>query len=667
MHKMCRNFEINNRGKQVMVLRQRMKQILLKPNTKINNNLECESDRFVFLKKVLFRAKEICNKQNNQPLYCITRKKMNKETKILSKLENMFKTKFDFQEQSNKQNINRNKRSNINPDNLRTESVKLTHGYQKLSKIVIKKQPRYKNRTFLNKINHLNFIRDDIDNNLCNIIPSSHLNINNLDLPSEKDRIKSYQEKSEFYGLNDNLKNDLLKIFTDTEDIANQFQINLRSFDSLPKNHVKKIGEATFSDVFCVKQKIFKIIPLKKEKCKVVDFPLNVLNSDNIRNIDHKNSENHNSDVFVNIYCETDTRKNMDEDESLMLFKDFYRESFILKILSKEKNVCQFFDSCVLKDGYTKEYIEAWNDFKQFNTSENIFPLNFTKDQLFGCLIMEIGGNDLEKFVFKNKAEVKEVFFQTCYFLADMEIKYEFEHRDLHWGNILINRLPKNKRKNKKKHVNNYSHTLKNKYKISHNKSVMIDDSNQNINELKENIASNNQFVNIAPYKLNFSENKEYINSEEIKEFKSNDIISLESKNITQIKEGVKISKNEKFISKFLNVKIIDFSLSRLNHKGTIIYKDLNEFDWLFEDETIIGEEHLKIYPKMKSNNQNDWKKFSPENNVLWLEYLLFKLQEKGKNFRLVSFFQKAKKILKFSHSAKDVWKAISKIKTCIP
>lgn len=51
---------------------------------------------------------------------------------------------------------------------------------------------------------------------------------------------------------------------------------------------------------------------------------------------------------------------------------------------------------------------------------------------------MEDGGVDLEHYTFKNMKEIESVLIQIIHALAFAEDKIQFEHRDLHLGNILV-------------------------------------------------------------------------------------------------------------------------------------------------------------------------------------------------------------------------------------
>ena len=68
------------------------------------------------------------------------------------------------------------------------------------------------------------------------------------------------------------------------------------------------------------------------------------------------------------------------------------------------------------------------------------YPDVFPKDQYFIVFEFSNGGRDLEGFEFGAMAEAWSVLHQTALGLAVAENALEFEHRDLHWGNVLISR-----------------------------------------------------------------------------------------------------------------------------------------------------------------------------------------------------------------------------------
>lgn len=69
-----------------------------------------------------------------------------------------------------------------------------------------------------------------------------------------------------------------------------------------------------------------------------------------------------------------------------------------------------------------------------FVDTVDIFP----SDQFFIVFEFSNGGKDLESFEFNSLSEAWSVLHQTALGLAVAENALEFEHRDLHWGNVLI-------------------------------------------------------------------------------------------------------------------------------------------------------------------------------------------------------------------------------------
>ncbi|OXU24815.1 hypothetical protein TSAR_016594 [Trichomalopsis sarcophagae] len=93
---------------------------------------------------------------------------------------------------------------------------------------------------------------------------------------------------------------------------------------------------------------------------------------------------------------------------------------------------------------YPEKLIDLWNAYDQEKNSENDCPTMFYDDQLYIILELAHGGQDLEAYVFQNASESYSIFLQTAFTLAVAEQALEFEHRDLHWGNILISKSDDN-------------------------------------------------------------------------------------------------------------------------------------------------------------------------------------------------------------------------------
>ncbi|XP_044849865.1 serine/threonine-protein kinase haspin [Mauremys mutica] len=94
---------------------------------------------------------------------------------------------------------------------------------------------------------------------------------------------------------------------------------------------------------------------------------------------------------------------------------------------------------CV-QGAYPKHLLKAWDKYHELNRSENDRPDLFGEQQLFMVLEFEFGGNNLENMrkQLNSVATAKSLLHQVTASLAVAEEGLHFEHRDLHWGNILV-------------------------------------------------------------------------------------------------------------------------------------------------------------------------------------------------------------------------------------
>ncbi|XP_010284149.1 PREDICTED: serine/threonine-protein kinase haspin [Phaethon lepturus] len=94
---------------------------------------------------------------------------------------------------------------------------------------------------------------------------------------------------------------------------------------------------------------------------------------------------------------------------------------------------------CV-QGAYPKHLLEAWDKYHKITGSENDRPDFFGDEQLFMVLEFEFGGSDLENM--RNRLSsvgtAKSILHQVTASLAVAEQELHFEHRDLHWGNVLV-------------------------------------------------------------------------------------------------------------------------------------------------------------------------------------------------------------------------------------
>uniref|UniRef100_A0A1B6G4C9 non-specific serine/threonine protein kinase n=1 Tax=Cuerna arida TaxID=1464854 RepID=A0A1B6G4C9_9HEMI len=169
----------------------------------------------------------------------------------------------------------------------------------------------------------------------------------------------------------------------------------------------KKIGEGVFGEVFLInrsptEQSVIKIIPVEGSK-------------------------------LVN-------------GTSQKLFEEVLPELIISEELSSLRTnpesstngFCELKNKFVLQGEYPKTFKDMWCEYDRLKRSENDNVDMFESDQLYIALELEHAGAPLESCRLPSAKQAYFVFLQVVFTLAVAESVLEFEHRDLHYGNILI-------------------------------------------------------------------------------------------------------------------------------------------------------------------------------------------------------------------------------------
>ena len=112
-----------------------------------------------------------------------------------------------------------------------------------------------------------------------------------------------------------------------------------------------------------------------------------------------------------------------------------------LRDLSSRNQSPNFIDmtraSCV-EGEFPRKLVNLWLRFKKEKGSENLDPRHYKEDHKHIVMFLNNGGTDIENYQFTSAQESLSVFFQVTLSLAAAEDEFEFEHRDLHWGNVLV-------------------------------------------------------------------------------------------------------------------------------------------------------------------------------------------------------------------------------------
>ncbi|XP_076317113.1 uncharacterized protein LOC143229129 [Tachypleus tridentatus] len=174
----------------------------------------------------------------------------------------------------------------------------------------------------------------------------------------------------------------------------------------------KKIGEGVYGEVFHSnypqgEEIAIKIIPIEG------DFPVN------------EESQKNFEEILPEIVVSKELSKLNDGKENMT-------STFILV----KRVMC-------VQGKYPVKLLQEWDKFAKNKTTLNDRPDIFDKNQLYIVFEFSDGGCDLESFHFTSGEEAMSVLKQVACALAVAEEALQYEHRDLHWGNILVARSKK--------------------------------------------------------------------------------------------------------------------------------------------------------------------------------------------------------------------------------
>lgn len=107
---------------------------------------------------------------------------------------------------------------------------------------------------------------------------------------------------------------------------------------------------------------------------------------------------------------------------------------------NRTPNFIRWIHSSCLRGSFPQELLNEWDAYDEKKQSENLDPRKYTKDSLHLVVVTNNGGVDLESFKLNSAEQALSIFLQVTFSLASAEAEFQFEHRDLHWGNILVSK-----------------------------------------------------------------------------------------------------------------------------------------------------------------------------------------------------------------------------------
>ncbi|KAJ2483272.1 hypothetical protein IWW56_000464 [Coemansia sp. RSA 2131] len=109
-------------------------------------------------------------------------------------------------------------------------------------------------------------------------------------------------------------------------------------------------------------------------------------------------------------------------------------------------NFVKAFRVCICQGPLPDPLLRAWDRWKAEypDLCENVRPDYYPPSQLFAVFVLEMGGETLENAVVSTWKEARSIIRQLALSMALAERNNRFEHRDLHWGNIMVTRYHSN-------------------------------------------------------------------------------------------------------------------------------------------------------------------------------------------------------------------------------
>ncbi|KAL6841910.1 hypothetical protein ACP4OV_028422 [Aristida adscensionis] len=187
---------------------------------------------------------------------------------------------------------------------------------------------------------------------------------------------------------------------------------------------IEKLGEGTFGEAYRAGRTVCKVVPFdgdskvngepQKRAEEVLEEVLLSLTLNNLRADRGDDKKEYECNGFI------ETKEYVPNDSHL----------------TKLQRVSVFFRVC--QGPYDLSLINAWDAYDARRGSENDHPKDFSSEQCYIVFVLADGGTDLESFALDDYNEARSLLVQVTASLAVAGSACEFEHRDLHWGNILL-------------------------------------------------------------------------------------------------------------------------------------------------------------------------------------------------------------------------------------
>ncbi|KAG2013306.1 other/Haspin protein kinase [Coprinopsis cinerea AmutBmut pab1-1] len=179
----------------------------------------------------------------------------------------------------------------------------------------------------------------------------------------------------------------------------------------------RKIGEASYSEVFGIADVVLKVIPLRDESAPGA--------------------------------ISTELEEGPPPSDA----QDVRKEIIVTRAMGEVYGgFVKFLKTYIVRGKYPELLLNLWDEYNETKGSESMRPDTFKLSQVYAIIVLPNGGPDLEAYSFNNPTkqgwkQACSIFWQVAKSLAHAEHLVSFEHRDLHWGQILVKNVPSQKPK----------------------------------------------------------------------------------------------------------------------------------------------------------------------------------------------------------------------------
>nr|GAT53047.1 other/Haspin protein kinase [Mycena chlorophos] len=197
---------------------------------------------------------------------------------------------------------------------------------------------------------------------------------------------------------------------------VHEFSAFIKSFPFDPlvagqRGGFKKIGEASYSEVYGIGQVVLKVIPLRDETQRRLRPAVGAGDND----------------------AETPFATDV---------KDVLKEIIVTEAMGELRGgFVHLLRTYIVRGRYPQQLLQLWDEYHERVGSEGIRPDTFGVAQAYAIIVLPNGGPDLEAYAFGSKGGWKQaasIFWQVAKTLGHAEQLVSFEHRDLHLGQILV-------------------------------------------------------------------------------------------------------------------------------------------------------------------------------------------------------------------------------------